>query len=77
LLVVQAPNASVWWWDVIQQRSGFIKRRPDMRERLWDLFQIILEETFGACLWYKCLMCLSGGGMLSNKGVASLREDLI
>ncbi len=41
------------------QWSGFIKRRPDLRKRLCNLFKIILEEAFGSCLWYKRLLRLT------------------
>jgi hypothetical protein len=41
------------------QWSAFIKGRPNLRKRLCNLFQRILLEAFGACLWYKCLLHLT------------------
>jgi hypothetical protein len=41
------------------QWSAFIKGRPDLRNHLSNLFQIILLEAFDACLWYKCLLHLT------------------
>jgi hypothetical protein len=41
------------------QWSGFIKRQPELRKRLYNLFEIILEEAFGPCLWYKRLLRLT------------------
>jgi hypothetical protein len=41
------------------QSSAFIKGRPDLRKRLCNLFQRILEEAFGECLWYKSLLHLT------------------
>ncbi len=41
------------------QWSGFVKKRPDLRRRLCQLFQKILEEAFHDCLWYKQLLHLT------------------
>ena len=41
------------------QWSGFIKGRPELRKRLCGLFQEILNECFGNCLWYKRLRFIS------------------
>ncbi len=41
------------------QWSAFVKKRPDLRRRLCNLFQRILEEAFGSCLWYKRLLHLT------------------
>jgi hypothetical protein len=41
------------------QWSGFIKRQPDLRKQLCNLFEIILKEAFGSCLWYKRLLRLT------------------
>jgi hypothetical protein len=41
------------------QWRAFIKGRPDLRKRLCNLFKIILQEAFGACLWYKRLSHLT------------------
>jgi hypothetical protein len=39
--------------------SAFIKGKPALRKCLCNLFQRILQEAFGACLWYKCLLHLT------------------
>jgi hypothetical protein len=41
------------------QWSAFNKGRPDLRQRLCNLFKIILQEAFGSCLWYNRLLHLS------------------
>ena len=41
------------------QWSGFIKGKPELRKRLCGLFQRILNDCFGNCLWYKRLLHLT------------------
>jgi hypothetical protein len=52
-----------------------------LAKEILELLEVSKERytahKYGANKGVNCSVSFSGGGMLSNKGVASLREDLI